>query len=81
MSLAHSFPGNSIHNPNHAQNRQLTQVPQADFVIMGHKHTYAYQEVVNRLESFEAGLQENFIAHLVQTGTAKVLHDPYTIRG
>ena len=80
MSVAHVFPGHSMHNPNHSQGRQLNQVPQADFVIQGDKHNFAYQEKAHRIEAMDAGLQENFIAHLVQTGTAKDGPDPYTMR-
>lgn len=80
MSLAHKLPGASIHNPTHSQGRQLGQVPQADFVIEGHRHSYAYQEQAHRLESYDAGLQQNRVAHLVQVGTAKDGPDPYTMR-
>lgn len=82
LSVAHSFPGSSIHNPSHSQGRQLDkQVPQADFIIQGHKHDYAYQERTHHVEAYDAGLQENLTAHLVQTGTAKDGPDPYSLRG
>lgn len=82
LAVAHSFPGHSYLNPSHSQSRELTfQVPQADFVIQGHKHTFAYQERVHHGEAYDAGLQENRIAHLVQTGTAKSGPDPFTLRG
>lgn len=81
MSVAHLFKGHSQWNPNHSQRRQLDNIPQADFVIQGDKHTYSYQEIASKIEAFDAGLQANYITHLVQTGTAKSLNDPYTIRG
>lgn len=80
LSVAHHFKGNSQWNPNHAQRKQLDQVPQADMIISGHTHDYAYQELSIRTESFDAGLQQNHLAHLVQTGTAKSLNDPYSIK-
>jgi len=80
LSVAHEFPGHSQWNENHAQRKQLMKVPQADFIIMGDKHTYAYQERAHNIEAYDAGLQENMIAHLVQTGTAKSLNDPYSVR-
>lgn len=81
LSVAHSFPGTSYHNPTHAPSRQLMQqVPQADFVIQGHLHDFAYQERTHHNEAVDAGLQCNRIAHLVQVGTAKAGPDPYTIR-
>ena len=80
LSVAHRFPGSSIHNPNHSQGRQLGQLPQADLVIQGDKHRYAYQEQSHRTAAYDAGLQQNLIAHLVQTGTAKTGPDPYTLR-
>lgn len=81
LDVAHSFPGTSYHNPSHSQGRELSQgLPQADFVIQGHKHSYAYQEMSHRTKAFNAGLQENLIARLVQVGTAKTGPDPYTLR-
>lgn len=81
LDVAHSFPGHSYHNPSHSQGRELAQgLPQADFVIQGHKHSYAYQEYSHRTKAYDAGLQENLIAHLVQVGTAKTGPDPYTLR-
>jgi hypothetical protein len=80
LDLAHRFPGSSMYNPVHAQGRELSQVPQADFVVMGDRHIYAYQEFTHRTEAHLAGLQENMVAHLVQVGTAKDGPDPYTLR-
>jgi len=81
LSLAHVFKGHSQWNPNHSQRKQFDRVPQADFVIQGDKHTYAYQEMIAKTEAYDAGLQKNETVHLVQTGTAKSLSDPYTLRG
>lgn len=79
---AHGFKGNSIYNPNHPQMRALLwEVPQADFVVMGDRHKYAYQEVPHHENAYLAGLNQNRIAHLVQIGTAKSGPDHYTIRG
>lgn len=80
LSVAHNFPGHSWHNPNHSQGRQLKMLRRADMVIQGDKHRYAYQEYSHSLAAYDAGLQPNFLAHLVQTGTAKDGPDPYTLR-
>jgi len=80
LSVAHLFRGHSQWNPNHAQRKQFDNIPQADFVIMGDKHTYSYQEMMSKGEAYDAGLQNNRTVHLVQTGTAKSLNDPYTVR-
>jgi hypothetical protein len=49
-------------------------------VIQGDKHRYAFQEVSHRTKAYDAGLQENLIARMVQVGTAKTGPDPYTLR-
>ena len=79
---AHQMKGNSIYNPTHPQMRALLwEVPSADFVIMGDKHTYAYSEVPHHDMSYLSGLHSNRTAHLLQVGTAKNGPDHYTIRG
>jgi len=80
LSVAHVFKGHSQWNPSHSQRRQFDNVPQADFVIQGDKHSYSYQEIMGKTEAYDAGLQKNYTVHLVQTGTAKALNDPYTLR-
>lgn len=79
---AHQMKGRSIYNPNHPQMRALLwEVPQADFVVMGDKHQYAYSEFPHHDMAFLSGLHRNRIAHLLQVGTAKNGPDHYTIRG
>ena len=79
---SHKFKGSSIYNPTHPQMRALLwEVPSADFVIMGHRHQYAYSEVPHHDLSYLSGLHKNRVAHLLQVGTAKSGPDHYTIRG
>jgi hypothetical protein len=79
---AHAFKGSSIYNVNHAQMRALLwEVPQADFVVMGHKHTFGYAEVPHHEQAYLAGLHQSRMAHLLQIGSPKTGPDRYTIRG
>ncbi len=82
VALAHSFPGSSIYNANHAQRRAgLFDFPSADVIVQGDKHRYAVTEMSLPPTEFDAGLRASYMQWLVQVGTAKAGLDKYSIRG
>jgi len=81
LYVAHEFKGQSQWNRNHAQVRALTfEMPGADLVVMGDKHTAGIHKVPHHVPAYDAGLHESMWAWLVQTGTAKSGPDLYSIR-
>ena len=82
LAGAHQFPGNSMHNKNHSQQRALKQrFPSADIVVQADKHQYSYQMSDAYGNEVLAGNRASRWVHLIQIGTAKGGPDPYTIRG
>lgn len=80
VAFAHEFPGNSIENPSHPQGRALRRrFPNADLVVMGDKHTPAYQKICIYQDEYEMGNRASPYAVLLQAGTAKTGPDKYTI--
>jgi len=81
LAVSHQFPGHSMYNKLHAQTRAFHwNFPSADVVAMGDKHTYAMQEEVAYTWEFDAGLRSSPYVWFVQTGTAKVGPDKYTLK-
>jgi len=82
LGVAHKWPGSSMYNPVHAETRALFwELPQADLVVGGHKHSFAHQEIRHHILAHDAGLIPSPIVHLVQIGTAASGPDPYAIKG
>lgn len=80
VAFAHEFPGFSQDNPSHPQGRALRRrFPNADLVVMGDKHTPAYQKICIYQDEFEMGNRASPYAVLLQAGTAKTGPDKYTI--
>lgn len=78
---AHQLPGRSMYNKVHAQRRAaLFKAPNADIVVQGDAHQYAVQQVA--LDTFEylAGERPSVYQWYIQSSTAKVGNDPYTIK-
>lgn len=80
LGVAHQWPGNSMWNLTHGAGRALRfDLPNADLILGGHRHSYACMELRHHELARESGGDVPSVTYLVSIGSPKEGPEPYSI--